>query len=152
VKPSDGARPWGWPRLLAWALVFSLWALTSIGVTIEAVWTASTWREVVQGYRRDAETITSDEMFPNLPPRPLRSAEDAAIGVAATNREYGPALAVRAVVLAALLALAFAYRRAFPPEARPPRRVWLFAAPLLVVLGGAVLVVLASALASGIKG
>lgn len=152
LKPTDGVRPWGWPRSIAWALVFSLWAFGLIGVSIAAVSTWTTWRHVVHGYQRDAETIVYDETFPNMAPAPLRSAADAAEGVASANREFGADLATRGAIIAALLALAFAYRRAVPPEARPPRRVWILVVPLMVVFGAAVLFFLLIAVAGAIKG
>jgi hypothetical protein len=148
----DPLRPWRWPGLLVWAVAFSLWASVTIGVTISAASTSSTWRDVVQGYERDAETILYDEMFPDLPPRPLRSAEDAAEGVAWANREYGTALAVRGAILIVLLAVAVVYRRAFPPAARPTRRVWLYVVPLMFAIAVAVLLAFAAALGGAIRG
>jgi hypothetical protein len=152
MTPPDPPRPWRWPGLLVWAVAFSLWASVTIGVTISAASTWSTWRDVVQGYERDAETILYDEMFPDLPPRPLRSAEDAAEGVAAANREYGTDLAVRGGILIVLLAVAAVYRRVFPPAARPTRRVWLYVVPLMLAIAVAVLLAFAAALGGAIRG
>jgi amino acid transporter len=148
----DPLRRWRWPALLAWAVAFSLWASALIGVTIAAVSTVSTWRDVVQGYERDAQTVLYDEMYPDIPPRPLRSAEDAAEGVASANREYRDDLAIRGAILAVLLAVAFVYRRAFPPSARPTKRVWLFVVPLMLSIAVAVLLAFAAALGGAIRG
>jgi hypothetical protein len=135
-----------------WSVAFSLWASALIGATISAAWTWSTWRDVVWRYQHDAETVVYDEMFPDVPPRPLRSAEDAAEGVASANREYGKDLAVRGAILLVLLAVAFIYRRTFPPSARPTRRVWLFVVPLMLAIAVAVLLAFAAALGGAIRG
>jgi hypothetical protein len=148
----DPLRPWRWPGLLVWAVAFSLWASVLIGATVSAVSTLTTWHDVVQGYKHDAATITYDEMFPDIPPHPLRSAEDAAEGVASANHEYSTDLAIRGAILAGLVAVAFVYRRAFPPSARPTRRVWLFVVPLMLVIGVAVLLAFAAALGGAIRG
>jgi hypothetical protein len=133
-------------------VAFSLWASVGIGAAISAASTLSTWRDVVQGYKHDAETIVYDEMFPDIPPHPLRSAEDAAEGVASANREYGADLAVRGAILFVLMAVAFVYRRAFPPAARPTRRVWLYVVPLMLVIAAAVLLAFVAAIGGAIRG
>lgn len=93
-----------------------------------------------------------DDMFPDLPPRPLVSAEDAAKSVASANREFGADLAVRGAMLIGLLAVVFVYRRAFPPSARPTRRVWLYVVPLMLVIAVAVVLTLAAAIGGAIRG
>lgn len=151
AHPND-LRAGGWPAALGWGLAFSLWAFALIGVVVAGVSTWSTWRHVVEGYERDAVTILSDDMFPDVAPAPLRSAADVAEGVSSANRAYGAQLATYGVGAAILLALAFAYRRWVPPRSRPTRRVWIVVVPLMIVLGAATLFLFCIAVAGAIKG
>jgi hypothetical protein len=142
-----------WGKAFVKAIPLAIWifalALTAIVGTYE--W--SRWRGVAEQYEVDLDPRPRvvDE-YPDYHEDAQKRVAEATSGLRGVKRELHVDMAIFAAVMAGLIALPFVYRRLLPPGARPTRRSWLLAVPLLVLFAVLVVVWVGMAMRGAITG
>ena len=142
-----------WGRATRRAIPIALWILAVGVVSLVGADEWSTWANVVQHYEMDMDPAPRvSEEYPAYHEDTAKRVAEATSGFMHVKHELHVRVGTCAALLAGLIGLLFVYRWRVPRDARPSRRSWLLAIPLVVLFGAIGLLWFAAGLVGALKG